>query len=379
MKTQTDYDFVIIGGGLAGNTAAILLAGISDRILLVEKKQFPVHKVCGEYISNDVLPIFKSFSIDPFEYGAASINRLSLVAPSGKRTDSSLQPGGFALSRYLLDKVLLDTSAKYAEVKEGESVVKVEFKGEYFEIQLSGNQQITSAYVIGAYGKRSAIDRNLGRQFLKSRSGYLGVKYHVRAIYPEDTIGLYYFQNGYCGIVKIENDLYNLCYLVRKPDEMTNLKDVEAQLLFRNPSLKSLIASADFIPDSEIAIHQIYFEKKEQVKDHVIFCGDAAGLITPLCGNGMAMAMQGAQLLTHIIKKYWNPSSKTNPNIRERIESVYISEWNSQFSSRLAWGRRLQGLSRNPFLTETFLGMMRNLPPLEKFVISKTHGMTSLQ
>ncbi|MFQ3174733.1 MAG: flavin-dependent dehydrogenase, partial [Flavobacterium sp.] len=49
---------IIIGGGLAGLTAAIHLSKIGVSVILIEKNEFPKHKVCGEYISNEVLPYF---------------------------------------------------------------------------------------------------------------------------------------------------------------------------------------------------------------------------------------------------------------------------------------------------------------------------------
>ena len=47
---------VIIGGGLAGLTAGIHLSKIGLSVQIFEKNDFPKHKVCGEYISNEVLP-----------------------------------------------------------------------------------------------------------------------------------------------------------------------------------------------------------------------------------------------------------------------------------------------------------------------------------
>ena len=372
------YDFLVAGGGFAGTTTALLLTGITKKILLVEKKEYPVHKVCGEYISNEVLHLFHQFGIDPFEYGAASINKLSLVSPSGKSAISSLDPGGFALSRFILDKLLLDAVAKKAEVRSGISVRNATYNGKYFDIQLSDGTVTTASFVIAAHGKRDSFDRILNRKFLRHRTNYLGVKHHIRTDYPADAIGLYYFRKGYCGIVKIEEDLYNLCYLLRKPEEVTDLKEIEKEFLFKNRALKSLIDNSEFVENSDVAIHQICFDEKEKVKDHILFCGDAAGLITPLCGNGMSMAMQGAQILVHIIKKHWNPTSVTSEN-RNLIESGYQALWNQQFASRLSWGRRLQQYSESPFLSETVLGLMRTLPELNAFIVKQTHGRLELK
>ena len=60
----------IIGGGLAGLVSAIHLSKKGLKVLLIEKNEYPKHKVCGEYISNEVLPYFNSLGIHPINYGA---------------------------------------------------------------------------------------------------------------------------------------------------------------------------------------------------------------------------------------------------------------------------------------------------------------------
>ena len=48
-------------------------------------------------------------------------------------------------------------------------------------------------------------------------------------------------------------------------------------------------------------INEITFEKQDPVSNHILMCGDAAGMITPLCGNGMAMAIHSAKILSGLI------------------------------------------------------------------------------
>ncbi|WP_416171529.1 NAD(P)-binding protein [Algoriphagus boritolerans] len=49
---------IVVGGGLAGLISSILLARKDRKVLLLEKKIYPFHRVCGEYISNEVLDFF---------------------------------------------------------------------------------------------------------------------------------------------------------------------------------------------------------------------------------------------------------------------------------------------------------------------------------
>ena len=62
------YEVVIIGGGLAGLSAAIDLKKRGRSVGLIEKASFPRHKVCGEYVSNEVLPYLQSIGFDPYDF-----------------------------------------------------------------------------------------------------------------------------------------------------------------------------------------------------------------------------------------------------------------------------------------------------------------------
>ena len=96
-------DVVIIGGGLAGLVSALELTRAGHTVTLVERKTYPFHKVCGEYVSNEVKPYIESLGIDLTGLGATDIRRFQVSAPSGRLLESKLDLGGFGISRYRLD------------------------------------------------------------------------------------------------------------------------------------------------------------------------------------------------------------------------------------------------------------------------------------
>ena len=65
---------IIIGGGLAGLTSALHLSRFGIQVTLIEKNSYPRHKVCGEYLSNEVLPYLRSLGFEPFDFGAKKID-----------------------------------------------------------------------------------------------------------------------------------------------------------------------------------------------------------------------------------------------------------------------------------------------------------------
>src|SRR4051812_41024591 len=99
-------DILIIGGGLAGLTAALHLQKAGLNVVLIEKNAYPNHKVCGEYISNEVLPYLKWLGVDVESLNPTHINKLHLTTQSGKSTYATLPLGGFGISRYTLDNYL---------------------------------------------------------------------------------------------------------------------------------------------------------------------------------------------------------------------------------------------------------------------------------
>jgi len=77
------WDVIIVGGGLAGLCSAIHLRKFDIKVLLIEKNKYPFHKVCGEYISNEILPYIKWLGVDIDELKAELIDSLSLTTESG--------------------------------------------------------------------------------------------------------------------------------------------------------------------------------------------------------------------------------------------------------------------------------------------------------
>jgi menaquinone-9 beta-reductase len=368
------FDIIIVGGGLAGLTSSVLLADAGRKVLLIEKKKYPFHKVCGEYVSNEVLPFLKRIGFDPFIHGASQISQFRISTPAGKNIYMPLDLGGFGLSRYVMDEQL-----SYLAVQKGVTVMMdkrvqdIQFSNNLFRVT-TDDDVYESDLVIGSYGKRDTLDKKLKRDFMKERSGYLGVKYHIRIDYPKDEIGLDSFQNGYCGIVKIEKDLYNLCYLYKRTQEYKSVEKIEKDILIKNPVLKKIFSESEFVFKEPVVINQVSFRKKPLIEQNIIMCGDSAGLITPLCGNGMSMAIHAARLLADEIVKLTSAGKETSMHQRNQLYEAYSQSWKKMFSLRLRVGRNLQSLFGNTAVTSFALNTIHAIKPFERWVLKSTHG-----
>lgn len=370
------YDIVIIGGGLAGLSAAIHLRKYEFEVLLIEKNEYPKHKVCGEYISNEVLPYMNYLGIDVFSLGAKKITKFELSSSNNKLVTSDLPMGGFGISRYTLDNALYLKAKELGVNVMHDLVMGVQFSNDFFETETKSNKIMTSKIVVGAYGKRSSLDIKLDRDFIKNKSPYLAIKTHVRGNFPEDVVALHNFEGGYCGVSKVEDDSINLCYIVDF-EAFKKFKDIEEfqhQIIYKNKFLKSIFEQAKPVFEVPLTISQISFDNKSPVENHILMCGDSAGMIHPLCGNGMSMAIRSAQIASELIIDYLQNKIAS----RELLEKKYISVWNANFRNRLKVGHIVSSVFRNNKLADISIGILKILPFFIPSIIKRTHGKTMI-
>jgi flavin-dependent dehydrogenase len=99
-------------------------------------------------------------------------------------------------------------------------------------------------------------------------------------------------------------------------------------------------------------------------------CGDSAGMITPLCGNGMAMAIHSAKILSELIIKF-----QQKKITRDQLEKRYSHQWRRNFSKRLWAGRQIQKLFGSEVASDFAVNLANNIKPVANFLVSKTHGL----
>ena len=211
----------------------------------------------------------------------------------------------------------------------------------------------------------------LKRPFIKRRSGFIGVKYHLKYPWDPNLIALHGFKNGYCGISMIEDQKLNLCYLSSRDNLRTHgdIASLEKYVLGENPFLASILSSSERLFEKPMVINEISFANKRVVDNHMLMVGDSAGMISPLCGNGMAMAIISAKILAPRIIRFFEQKSYT----RAHMESDYQTEWKSNFSHRLRIGRHLQKLLYHKWSSRILVQSSR-IRPLARWIIQQTHG-----
>ncbi|MES2779352.1 MAG: NAD(P)/FAD-dependent oxidoreductase [Bacteroidota bacterium] len=372
MEEQQTYQVAIIGGGLAGLTLAIQLRKGGISVIVFEKESYPFHKVCGEYISMESWDFIESLGIPLSSMNLPRITQLNVSAPNGSMLSHRLELGGFGISRFTLDNQLFERAKQLGVVVKEQCKVQ-----DVIHHSIQTNQGYFSAsVVIGSWGKRSRMDAVLLRDFQqpgnRTLNNYVGVKYHVQANLPDNLIELHNFKNGYCGISKIEDNKYCMCYLVSGEELKKaggNIQQLEETVLMRNPYLHKYFKSFPSLYERPLTISQISFERKRIIENNMLMVGDAAGLITPLCGNGMTMAMHASKIAAVQLIRYFNQEQSYLNTQRN-----YKTAWEKEFQQRLRIGRLLQGVFGGNATTNSAILFFRLFSGLLSYLVGKTHG-----
>ena len=314
--------------------------------------------------------------------GPSRVSRMVLYGRGGRPYSLPLAEKGLGLSRRAMDSVLLEQAAKLgARVHEGAFVESVSpASGSGYEVSVSSESSrkhavIRSRVVIGAQGKRSNLDRALGRKFLARGSAYVGVKCHFAGMDPGDRVGLYLFPGGYCGVVGIEDGRTNICLLATeralRQNEGRPEKLIEAARR-ENPFLAESMRDASAFEDSLLTIGQVPFIPKEQVANGVFMVGDSAGVMAPFLGAGVAGAMRSAVVCADLVSQ----AMKGKQTLRS-VQLNYESWWRRHYHANQRWGRLASRLLCRPAVGEMGIEVLNHLPAVGALIYRQTRSRDS--
>jgi flavin-dependent dehydrogenase len=144
---------------------------------------------------------------------------------------------------------------------------------------------------------------------------------------------------------------------------------MERQVLFKNPYLKKIFSESEFLYEKPETINEISFETKGPIEQHLLMSGDAAGMITPLCGNGMALAIHSAKVVSEMVHQFLQGAIN-----RSQLENQYAQQWRALFAKRLWAGRQIQNLFGSEWASNLAVNLARYTPSIAQFLVKQTHG-----
>ncbi|MEZ5346184.1 MAG: NAD(P)/FAD-dependent oxidoreductase [Pyrinomonadaceae bacterium] len=335
---------LIAGGGVAGASLAIRLAGSGFKVTLVERDKFPRHKLCGEFVSPECLSHFEDLGISEKinAAGGDMIHETRFYSEDGRflSVPSSWffngKNGALSISRYEMDMAMLETARGLGvNVVENARCFKIRREGNWIRSVYvkDGNErerEISADLMIDATGRsrilnRLAVEKKRPKQ---NRNGarYVAFKTHFENIgMKPGRCEIYFFRGGYGGLSHIENGRANHCFIVDAEIAKACQGDADEilrKVIFKNPRALKTLGSAERIFDWLAVSIQSFGRNDSPEAENLINIGDAAAFIDPFTGSGMLMALESSELLARIIgEKYKSGGAESVRSVKERYET----------------------------------------------------------
>lgn len=287
-RSAYDFDVIIVGGGPAGASCAAFCAHGGLRTAIIERAQFPREKVCGDCLNPIAWPVLERLSIAErvlslaharlkvVEFIGCNLRKLTVSLPSSPR-------GEIAIKRSLFDQLLLRRAGELgAETLEERTVTAVSRASESWCIETTRGR-MTARFLIAADGRNSTVARLLGLQ-PSAQKDRVGLQTHIPL--PEglrERVRMQFVPEGYTGLADIGEGQANLC-LVARPAHIERLQGWAIERYHLPPVQEWRIIT----PLSRAPI--------SPVGENVLLVGDAARVVEPFTGEGIAYALLSGEL-----------------------------------------------------------------------------------
>jgi flavin-dependent dehydrogenase len=377
------FDALIIGGGPAGATAAILLADAGWSVGIVERKSFPRRKVCGEYLSATNWPLlgrlgigeaFANMAGPPVRETAILIGKTRYVADLPRSVEGL--PWGRALPREHLDTLLVERARKAgAAVFQPArcNALRSNNEGGIATIECDSNtaREISARVVIAAHGSWEIGNLPTQRQVATPRPcDWLAFKAHFqKTMLPKCLMPLLCFHGGYGGMVHVAPERVSLsCCIQRhryerlpRPTGTSAGETVLTHILETCPVLQPVLDRA-VLDGPWLAAGAIQPAIRPRYRDGVFVVGNAAGEAHPVVAEGISMAMQSAWLLADRLIPHRRDVQ--NAVVRRRIADDYSAAWRAAFAARIYAAAAIAHWASRPWLVQAAGPLLWTFPAL---------------
>ncbi len=390
-------DAIVIGAGPAGGTAAIRLAAAGWSVGIVEKREFPRRKVCGECIAASNLPLldalgigeeFEALAGPPLQQVGLLVGNRRIVAPLPPMADTRHR-WGRALGREHLDTMLLARAhAIGAQVWQPWAVKHYDETEDGYACTLSraGEAEIhlQAPVLIHAHGSWEPAPRRVadaGALAITRRAPHrdgdlLAFKSTWRnAQIASGLLPVLAFPGGYGGMVLGDHGLTTLAFCIRR-DVLARARAVHADTNAAQAAFAYVRASCAGVGEaldtaelagSWLAVGPLQPGIREAAMgDGQFAIGNAAGEAHPILGEGMSMAIQSGWLLSDQLIAHAAPRSTSSMKRGDyaALGAIYAHTWRSHFAPRLRFAAICAHLAMRPQASAPLLPLLQRWPGL---------------
>jgi flavin-dependent dehydrogenase len=302
---------VIIGGGVAGATAALALSRAGRRVDLYERSSSASHKICGEFMSREVSANLRSLGVDPVDLGARPINRVRLVR-GNRSVDQPLPFPALALSRKILDEALLEQATSCGvNVIRGKAARRIEQSDDGgFEVSFGSGDSAPARAIFLASGKHDL--RGVKRAAPGRQSDYLALKMYYRFNKKKTehlrwVTELILLKECYLGLMLVEDDRVNFCFVIseeRFAKGGGTWQGVLQQFSSESDYVAAYLEGAVPLLDRPLAISRVPYgfvhNPSPEDPPGLWRLGDQIAVIPSFTGDGMGMASCSAVLAANM-------------------------------------------------------------------------------